>query len=303
MKKFYVGAIALACSLSVFADEIQSVVSLSLVNLTKERLNTTHTDSKGNVIEVKTNEPKSQGELLYRTTTDNPLRCVNQTPSQSMAEYGFVVLKGHKDADNSNSPWIQITLPSSGNITAIQLLGFTAGSSQYRQVLTGFSDKGTADSDYYMNWEDPIADVGDPSFVLYSDECANQAEDNFENKRLVPEGAKYMKLIVSKSFCDGGVSAEEMGLSPYIYAIRFFAKDTPTGIEDNSTETLDIELFGRNLQLGELADVVIYDLTGRVVKKYANVDNAYLDCLNEGLYVVNATTENGVEVSQKIFIR
>lgn len=302
MKKFYVGAIALVCSLTVFAEGVESVMSLSLVNLTKERMNATYTDSKGNVIKIETNEPTTQGEFLYRTTTDNPLQCVGQAPSETLDEYAFVVLKGHQKANYKNSPSIQITLPSKQNITAIQLLGFTAGSGRNldRQVLCGFSDTGTTENDYYTNWDDPVAEAGgDPSFVLFSDKCATEED----NKRVVPANAKYVKLIVSSSFCDGGVSAEEMSEPPYIYAIRFFAKDTGTSIERESDDTFNLELFGRNLQLGEFANVAIYDLTGRVVARYANVDNAYLGFLNEGLYVVNATSENGIEISQKIIVR
>lgn len=306
MRKIYVGFIALTCSMGLFAEEVESIVSLSLVNLTKERMNTTYTDSKGNEIAIETHEPLSQGEFLYRTTSDNPLQCVNQSPSEPLAEYSFVILKGNQNANYNNSPSIQITLPSNQNITAIQLLGSTAGSGRYifRQVLCGFSDTGTNEKDYYMNWDDPIAEAGgDPSFLLYSDECANNADDNYENKRLVPAGAKYVKLIVSKSFGDGGVSADEMELPPYIYAIRFFAKDTPTDIEVEAQDKFSFELLGRNLQLNDIADVSIYDVTGRIATQYNDVDNAYLKHLKNGIYVIKATNGNGQEFTQKVVIR
>lgn len=301
MKKLYVGAIALACSLTVFADETESVMSFSLVNLTQARMNASYTDSKGNVIAIETSEPKYKGEdtFLYRTTTDNPLRCVNQTPAEPMAEYAIVAMKGNLKASYALSPAIQITLPSSGNITAIQLLGFASGgqSGSSIRIPVGFSEQGTNESAFKTNWDETASD--DPAFSLLKDVCTT----DMNNKRAIPAKTKYVKMVVTADFGDLSGDDNMAEVSPLIYAIRFFAKDTPTSIEGNSMDALDIELLGRNLQLGELADVVIYDFAGRVVAQYANVDNAYLDYLNEGLYVVKATTENGVAVSQKIVVR
>lgn len=299
MKNFYVGAIALVCSMGLFAEEDQSVASLSLVNLTHESMNATYTDSKENSIKIETSEPQYKGEntFLYRTTTDNPLQCIKQTPSETMAEYSFIALKGFMNAGYSQSPSILITLPNNGNITAIQLIGFASGGGGTSvPVLSGFSSTGTAENDFETNWDDP-AISGDPAFSLLRDECATEDD----NKRVVPIGAKYAKLIVTETF--GNLSVSDMNASPLIYAIRFFAKDTPTGIEVKKEDLFSFDLFDRNLQLKESVDVSIYETTGKLIAQYNDIDNAYLNYLQKGVYIIKASNKDGQQFTQKVAIK
>lgn len=299
MRKFYVGAFAIVCSMGVFAENIESVVSLSLVNLTHERMNATYTDSKENIIKIETSEPQYKGDdtFLYRTTTDNPLQCVNQTPSETMSDYGFIALRGFMNAKYAQSPSILITLPTTGNITAIQLLGFASGGGGSSvPILSGFSSTGTAESNFETNWDDPALS-GDPAFSLLRDGCATEDD----NKRVVPSNAKYAKLIVTESF--GDLSVSDMNASPLIYAIRFFAKDTPTSIESKDEAPFSFELFDRNLQINEIANVCIYEITGKVVAQYNNIDNAYLKHLENGIYIIKATNKNGQQTTKKVVIK
>lgn len=306
MKKFYVGVVALVCSMSLFAEGTVSIVSLTLTDLTHDRLNTSYTDSKGNKITISTTEPQYKGAdtFIYGqlTSGDNPLACLGLPDPGTASQYGIFTLKGNMGAPYAQSPSILIEFPKSGNITDVQITGRSAGGSA-SYILSGFSWTGTAEMDFNVNWDDPNEEYI-PYFVFPSNICATVDH----SKREVPlqedteKPAKYLQLAVSEYAFDNA-QLTDMNSAPQVYAIRFFAKDTGTSVELNEQTALDIQLYGRNLQLSEVADVAIYDITGKVVAQYNDIESAYLGQLNGGIYVISATTLDGVKVNQKMVIK
>lgn len=300
MRKFYMGAIALGCSMGLFAEDVQSVVSLTLVNLTHDVMNTTYTDNQGNAIKISTGEPVYKGDNTFiyglLTSGDNPLMCLGIPAPGGLDQYTFFTMKGHMQAGFNESPSILIELPAGDKITNLEIIGRSAGSNNTVQLFSGFSSTGTNEGDFETNWDDPTLS-GDPAFLFLNNGC--QTED--DRKREVPSGSKYVKLIVTEAFAD--FYTDNMNSVPQIYAIRFFAKDMGTSIEGDNKDAFGVELYGRNLQLSESADVLIYDVTGKVLQRYNNIDNVYLDSVNDGVYILKATNAIGQTVTQKVVVR
>lgn len=83
MKKIYTIVFLSVFSLGLFAQE--SILSLSLYDLSSTNLNMSHTDIKKNVIKLETIDSQNGGtsDFFYAKTSGNPLDCVGGTPAPS----------------------------------------------------------------------------------------------------------------------------------------------------------------------------------------------------------------------------
>lgn len=293
MKKIYTCVFFTALSVTLFAQD--EVLSLSLYNLTKERVNTTHLDNQNNSIKIETLEPtNSKGEetLVYAKTAANPLECALETPSLVLDEYTYIYLEGNISYTSAKSPGMVITLPADDKITAIEVLGFgsnAASQSTTATVAIGFSADGTT---YEVD-----EDMFNPFIRLKQTDCAPASY----NKRDVLPGTKYIKLLHTSDYL--GIDEINMESKPQIHAIRFYAKDMGTSISGGTDRKLEIRLYGRNLQLSQTADVTIYDITGKAVAQYRDIKDTYLDFLTGGLYVIMAVDKNGNKAIQKVAVK
>lgn len=97
----------------------------------------------------------------------------------------------------------------------------------------------------------------------------------------------------------------DKGGSANIFAIKIYtnANTSTVGVEEQEAEKPNIRLYGRNLQLSEFADITIYDITGKIAAQYSDIDNAYLDVFDVGVYLIRATNKNGQNTTQKVVIR
>lgn len=297
MKQLYAFVLASLFVGNVVAGEGDIVRSLTMYNLTTEKLNESYTDSQNNQIIFTTHEPTNTVSgsewktMIYSESSAlAPLECIGETISET-APYDVVTLRGRSNFSVAQSPYILIELPAKHNIVDVEVLGRAAGGAAgaKAQLICAFSTSGTKDSDFGVdpsNW--------DPDLSYTQDACPERS------KQALLDGTKYIKLISNKSYAGVAIGFDA---NPMIFAINLYAKDTGTGIGEEDATALDIQLYGRNLQLNELADVVIYDITGKLVAQYANVEDAYLDSLNGGVYVVKATNKNGQIATQKVVIK
>ena len=119
------------------------------------------------------------------------------------------------------------------------------------------------------------------------------------------EKVKYVRLNWGLDFAGG--SSNNLNVSSILYAIKVYTNaDTSitTGMENEEAENaLNVTLYGRNLQLSAPADVQVYDIAGKRVAAYKQVDDAYLDSLNEGIYIIRATDSQGKQNTEKVLLR
>lgn len=77
----------------------------------------------------------------------------------------------------------------------------------------------------------------------------------------------------------------------------------PTGIETVATKTgATISFDGREVRLGENADIAVYSAAGKLEAKAADANGISLERLNSGVYVVCVTKE-GVTTAHKVVVR
>lgn len=305
MRKIYAFLFIVSFVSTAIGGEYQKVKSLSVYDLTKESLSKKYTDSQGNILKFSVNDPiftnppsLPEPTFVYSATVDNPLFCIEETPSTSPAQskYSSVIMVGHATAKVTESPQILIEIAGDDKLVEIEILAYAtpggANASVQADLICAFSsgDDPDNDDDFMVNleYENPLLEF-------------NQAKCPTENRRLIPEGTKYIKLVASDFFGFSGVNS--YACKPQIHAINLYAKDTGTSIGEQTSETLSIELYGRNLQLNEMAGVVVYDIAGKVIAKFNNIDNAYLDFVNSGVYVISAANEKGEKATQKVVIK
>lgn len=108
----------------------------------------------------------------------------------------------------------------------------------------------------------------------------------------------------------GGIFAGQdgslKGRAADIFAISVYtnADDDGTGIADErSNSAVKISVYGRNMQLSERADVIIYDIAGNAVAEYKGIEYAYLDMLNAGVYITKMKGEKGQVAVQKVIVK
>lgn len=161
-----------------------------------------------------------------------------------------------------------------------------SGKSIYKRITSEGSGSDICNSSYSYDVPNLVEDVwGDTG-------------DKITNAR---EKLKYVRLNWGKNFA--GASSSNRGSTTNIYAIKVYTDaDITVGITEEQ-KTIDVQLFGRNLQLSEIADVYIYDIAGKIVAQYNDVDNAYLNYLNNGVYIIKTLGSNGQQSTQKVVVR
>lgn len=299
MKQIYTLSLAVLISIgATVRSQNETVRSLSLYNLTSEKLNTSHIDSQKNQITFSTYTPSNtlSGEewktaIYSEWSTAKPLDCIGESVAET-APYNVVTLRGRSVFSVAQSPYILIALPEKHDIQEVEVLGFATSPSSpsaKAQLICAFSSSGTNDKDFKVD-----ANSWTPELEFEQATCSGQM------KQSLLSGTKYIKLIANKSFANVSIG---FNAYPMILAINLYAKDTGTSIGSETEDALTINLYGRNLQISEPADVVIYDIAGKTVAQYVNMDNAYLNFLNDGIYVVSATNQKGQKTTQKILLR
>lgn len=108
----------------------------------------------------------------------------------------------------------------------------------------------------------------------------------------------------SKEF--GNVMHSTSGLGVIVTGMRIYTELTGvTGIEnDENTNKMNIIVQNNQLELNQLADVVIYNTLGHVVATKTNTKEVLTVDLAKGIYIVKATSnENSKNVITKKFIK
>lgn len=298
MKKIYVLLCAASLVLSSKASE-EKVLSLSLYDLTTESLSKVYTDTQGNTIKFTVNEPAFGGDptFTYTANVDNPLACIGEIPSSPSvgAKYSMATMTGHATAKPLESPFILIEVPGNNNVLEIEILGYATSGGSHQGV----------EAELICCFSPDFDPTNDDSFVIDLEQepllAFKQTSCPTENKRALPKGTKFIKLIANDAFGWSGVMSYES--KPQIHAINIYANAKGTSVADEEQELLNIQLFGRNLQLSETANVTIYGITGKLIGKHSNINNAYLDSLESGVYIIEATTQNGFKSIQKVIIK
>ncbi len=273
---------------------------LSLYDLTPARMNTSHNDAFDNQVTISTNEP-SESMFFYRTI-DNPLSCIGETPENlpTGSKYATVVLKGEDGASASASPYILIELGSTSRIKEIRLIG-RGGSSNPSgggEILYGYSNTGTADSDFYltMDGSNPVE-----GWMFFQNKDCNPYGDVMTSVQ-VPDEARYVKLIVTKDFLFNNASS--LSTSTILYAINFYAEDSPNNIGEFITKDFELNQYGYEIKLSEAADIETYSLSGNLLLKKNNVKEVDLSAFAKGIYLFKAVSAiNGQSVIKKVIVK
>lgn len=305
MKKIYSFLLVVSFVSTALGAEYEKVKSLSIYDLTKESLSKTYTDSQGNILKFSVNDPtfinppaSPEPTFVYSATIDNPLQCIGENPTiaPSGTKYSSFIMVGHAAAKVEESPYILIEVAGDNRVLEVEILGYatSGGGNEAVQanLICAFSsgDDPKKDDDFLINFE-----YEEPMLAFNQTKCAT------ENKRELTANTKFIKLIATDFFGFTGVSS--YACKPQIHAINIYAKDTGTSLGEETIDALDIQLHGRNLQLSEVVDVVIYDIAGKVVARINNTDNAYLDLVNSGIYVIQAVNGKGEKATQKVVIK
>lgn len=282
MKKFYFTLTALFFTsvsfTNLFAADI--VTSLTLFDLTQERMNNTYTDSEGNTIKFSTHQPDATS-FRYLSDLDNPLECAGEAvPSQSPinALYTKIVLKGSTGSGLALSPSFLIELGDNSTVTEIKLMGVGGAATGGAELMYALSTTGSDYGDFYV-----------PDYPLYFTNNKCNYNDGQNTDIQVPSGTKYILGIATDADLDG---MQMSVTSPFvIHAFRFLAeKNTPVGIEDqeNDKENKLITQIDNEILLSSPSDVLVYHITGKQIENARNIESLDLNKFSKGIYIIKA---------------
>lgn len=265
----------------------EQVRVLSLYDLTPERMNDSHNGSQNSIITVSTHEPTAS--MFYYRTTDNPLSCLGEVPSNPPvgSEYATVVIKGEDNVSSSNSPYILIELIPGDKIREIRLIGRGGSTNPQNggELLYGYSNTTSSDSEFYLTNDGSNFFEG---WLFFYNTACNDYGDLTSIK--VPDGARYVKIIMTKSFLSNNVSS--FSTSTILSAMTFYAEDNSTGInhpEDNTEDSISIIRQGNAILTDTYCDIEVYDLWGRNIFSARNTSSFQTEGILKGIYLVKAT--------------
>lgn len=269
---------------------------LSLYDLSPARMNLTHNGSQGSSIKLSTNEPSES--MFYYRTTDNPLSCIGEIPSlpSEGSDYATIVIKGEDNVSSVNSPYILIELRPEDKIREIRLIGRGGSTNPQNggELLYGYSNTTSSDSDFYLTNDGSNFFEG---WLFFYNTACNDYGDLTSIK--VPEGARYVKIIMTKSFLSNNISS--FSTSTILSAMNFYAEDNSTGIYDGGASVGDgisIIKEGGILHTDKVCDLEVLDLWGRRVISARNTDILELGTVPRGVYLVRASDSRTGQVSQ-----
>lgn len=282
MKKFYFTLTALFFTsvsfTNLFAADI--VTSLTLFDLTQERMNNTYTDSEGNTIKFSTNEPDATS-FRYLSDLNNPLECAGEAvPSQSPinALYTKIVLKGSTGSSVALSPSFLIELGDNSTVTEIKLMGVGGAATGGAELIYAYSSTGSDYSDFDSDEQWPLE--------FRNNQC-NYDKGDLTNI-VVPAGTKYIIGVSTQSFVGNNIAVS----SPFvIHAFRFLAeKNTSVGIEDqeNDKENKLITQIDNEIRLSSPSNVLVYHITGKQIENARNIESLDLNKFPKGIYIIKA---------------
>jgi len=305
MRRFYIFTVLfiylLSFTTTIAAQGSSEIVeSLTLYDLTHDKMNASYTDSQGNTISVRTNEPSSgitYGRFVYYADLDNPLSCSGESTAGldqpvNAEGYSRFLLMGKGNATVARSPYFILDFGSSATgIREIQIMGTAAGAveNDYEELLYAFSP---VTNPAIKDFEDLPDD--------YSPLIFKVGQCNYDNLRIkLPEGTASVIFIST----DGPVGGWETG-SVYsnpaeFHAIRLFSqKKNTTAIPENETDAFLLTQKGRMIESSELANIEVYDLTGRKVAHINNATRIDLQLQAKGIYLIKAESVNGGKTAQ-----
>lgn len=303
MKKIYLAFILGAYTFTSYAQQSEELVSsLTIYDLTKEKMNNTYSDSQTNTIKIKTNEPTiGNGKFTYFSDIENPLECAGETtegledPTNSM--YTRFILKGAGNTKPNRSPYfiLDFDTPTTG-IKEIQLMGKAAGSNEkgYEELLYAFSTV----SNPSLNDFEFLPDEYKPlKFIV--------GQCNYDNLRIkLPEGTVSVIFISTDNF--GGWYVDPAHSYPAeFHAIRFFSKkNNPTGVNGDTVEQYYSWQKGSTIFFNQKSNVHIYNMSGQLIEKGSDCTSLNIDNQNKGVYIIKAvSTDTGKSIARKINIQ
>jgi len=288
----------------VSGQESPLVSSLTLYDLTHEKMNNTYTDIRGNTIKITTNEPASgvtYGRFVYYSDVEKPLACAGESPAglqppSDAGGYARFLLMGASNARPNRSPYFILDFgTSSTGIREIQIMGTAAGVNEgdYEELLYAFSPK----TNPVLNDFDDLPDEYSPLIFKVGDCNADGLRIKF------PEGTVSVIFISTDDFGGWGTGTNYHNPAEF-HALRFYVEDTATGISEEEGDTVRVYIQGNVIRTSHPCYASIYDLSGRMLYSGKNTDILPLQEGMKGVYLLKGyTSETGKTFQQKIIIK